>query len=283
MLVKILHGLAVLFALLSFLLLDRALAQSAANAATEEVATFASRFSALTDAPPPQPPPAQPATTAQPEHSMPAPARPFALDAAPVTEGELLGKWNGLVASLRGESEIHAGCRADAAHCPPAAKKFLDIIAEGRAHDGRARVGVINRAINLAIRPSSNLAQWGVTDRWTAPLATLESGRGDCEDFAIAKYVALREAGMEDSALRLVIVRDLKNGTDHAVVAARVDDTWVVLDNRRMVLTEDRAMASVTPLFAFDATGVKRFTTAVADAGHPPAAASSAAPAALRR
>jgi predicted transglutaminase-like cysteine proteinase len=164
-----------------------------------------------------------------------------------------------------------------------AAKKFLDIIAEGRAHDGRARVGVINRAINLAIRPSSDLAQWGVTDRWTAPLATLESSRGDCEDYAIANYVALREAGMEDSALRLVIVRDLKNGTDHAVVAARVDDTWVVLDNRRMVLTEDRAMASVTPLFAFDATGVKRFTTAVADAGHPPAAASSAAPAALRR
>jgi hypothetical protein len=124
MLVKILHGFAVLFALLSFLLLDRALAQSAANAATEEVATFASRFSALTDAPPPQPPPAQPATTAQPEHSMPAPAQPFALDAAPVTEGELLGKWNGLVASLRGESEILAGCRADAAHCPPSGEEI---------------------------------------------------------------------------------------------------------------------------------------------------------------
>jgi hypothetical protein len=43
MLVKILHGLAVLFALLSCVLLDRALAQSAPNAATEEVATFTSR------------------------------------------------------------------------------------------------------------------------------------------------------------------------------------------------------------------------------------------------
>src|SRR6478672_4575576 len=47
MLVKILHGLAVLFALLSFVLLDRALAQSAPTGATDEVATFASRFSAL--------------------------------------------------------------------------------------------------------------------------------------------------------------------------------------------------------------------------------------------
>ena len=54
---------------------------------------------------------------------------------------------------------------------------------------------MINRDINMAIRPTSDLAQWGVTDRWSAPLATLASGRGDCEDYAIAKYVALREAG----------------------------------------------------------------------------------------
>jgi predicted transglutaminase-like cysteine proteinase len=279
MLVKILHGIAVLFALLSFVLLDRALAQSAPNAATEEVATFASRFSALTDAPLP---PSQPATTQPAEHSMPAPAQPFALNATPVTDGEVLDKWDQLAASLHDENEILARCRADAAHCPPAAKKFLDVIAEGRAHEGRARIGVINRAINLAIRPTSDLAQWGVADRWSAPLETFASGRGDCEDYAIAKYVALRELGMADSELRLVIARDLKNGTDHAFVAAHVDDTWVVLDNRRMALTEDRAMAQIAPLFAFDATGVRQFATSVADAQHTSApAATTAAPPAL--
>ena len=283
MLVKVLHGLAVLFALLSFVLLDRALAQSAPNGATEEIATFASRFSALTEAPLPQSPPPQPqpALTQPPEHSMPAPPQPFALNATPVTEGEVLEKWDRLAADLRNESEILAGCRADATHCPPAAKKFLDIIAEARAHDRRARIGVINRAINLAIRPTSDLAQWGVTDRWSAPLETFESGRGDCEDYAIAKYVALHEVGMADSELRLVIARDLKNGTDHAFVAAHVDDTWVVLDNRRMVLTEDRTMAQVMPLFAFDATGVKQFATSVADAQSMPAPAATAAAASV--
>ena len=50
MLVRILHGIAVLLALLGIVLLDRALAEPAPNAATEEIATFASRFSALTDA-----------------------------------------------------------------------------------------------------------------------------------------------------------------------------------------------------------------------------------------
>jgi predicted transglutaminase-like cysteine proteinase len=210
---------------------------------------------------------------------MPAPAQPFALNATPVTDGEVLDKWDQLAANLRDENEILARCRADAAYCPPGAKKFLDVIAEGRAHEGRARIGVINRAINLAIRPTSDLAQWGVADRWSAPLETFASGRGDCEDYAIAKYVALRELGMADSELRLVIARDLKNGTDHAFVAAHVDDTWVVLDNRRMALTEDRAMAQIAPLFAFDATGVRQFATSVADAQHSSApAATTAAP-----
>jgi predicted transglutaminase-like cysteine proteinase len=286
MLIKIVHGLAVLLALLGFVLLDRALAQSAPNGATEEMATFASRFSALTDALPPsaQPPAPQPPTGEPPEHATQTPPQPFALDATPVTEGEVLDKWNDLAASLRSEAEILARCRADAAHCPPAAKKFLDIISDGRAHDGRARIGVINRAINLAIRPTSDLAQWGVADRWSAPLATLESGRGDCEDYAIAKYVALREAGVADSELRLIIVRDLKSGSDHAVVAARVDGNWVMLDNRRMVLTEDTAMARVMPLFAFDANGVRKFATSVAEAHRLAAPAQiAAAPSAIKR
>ena len=50
MLIEFLHGLAVSLALLGIVLLDRAFAQSAPNAGTEEIATFASRFSALTDA-----------------------------------------------------------------------------------------------------------------------------------------------------------------------------------------------------------------------------------------
>ena len=288
MLMKILHGLAVLLALLGIVLLDRAFAQSQPSATTEEIATFASRFSALTDTlqPPPAPSP-PPATTDPQDHSMQTPAepQPFALDATPVTDGEALAKWNDLVADLRSESETLARCRGDATHCPVAARKFLDVIADGRAHDGRARVGVINRDINLAIRPTSDLAQWGVADRWSAPLATLASGRGDCEDYAIAKYVALREAGVAENDVRLIIVRDVARGIDHAVAAARVDDTWVVLDNRRMVLTEDRAMERVVPLYAFDETGVKQFTAAVADARPRPAPAQAAAtiPSALKR
>jgi predicted transglutaminase-like cysteine proteinase len=94
-----------------------------------------------------------------------------------------------------------------------------------------------------AISPMSDLAQWGVPDRWSAPLATLTTGRGDCEDYAIAKYVALRVAGVAEEDVRLVIVRDLAVGEDHAVVSARLDGGWIILDNRWLALVEDSACA----------------------------------------
>jgi len=203
-----------------------------------------------------------PPTVSQP----PAPPEPFGLDALAVTGGEVLTKWNGVVAAIRAEGDILTRCRDTAQPCPASAQKFLAVIADGRAHDGRARIGIINRAINLAIRPTSDLAQWGVVDRWSAPLATLTTGRGDCEDYAIAKYVALTEAGVSDEDVKLIIVRDLAIGEDHAVVAARLDDKWIVLDNRRLTLLEDVEMPRVLPLFVLGHDGVKQFTpTAMAN------------------
>jgi predicted transglutaminase-like cysteine proteinase len=184
---------------------------------------------------------------------------PFGLNVAPVTSGNVLTKWNGLVADIRAESDILTRCRENAGTCPPAAQKFLAVIAAGRGRDGRARFGIINRAVNLAIQPESDLAQWGTDDRWSAPLVTFTTGHGDCEDYAIAKYVALKEAGIGEDDLRLVIVRDLAIGQDHAVVAARLDGKWIVLDNRRLVLLEDTEMSRVLPLFVLERDGVKKF------------------------
>lgn len=195
------------------------------------------------------------------------PAEPFGLNAVPVVAGELLTKWTNVEADIRAESGILARCRDSAALCPSAARHFLAIIADGRAHTGRARIGVVNRAINLAIRPMSDLAQWGGPDRWSAPLETLTAGRGDSEEYAIAKYVALRAAGIAEDDIRLVIVRDLAVNEDRAIVVARLDGSWIVLDNRWLALAEDFQMRHVIPLFVLDHDGVKQFArTTTADA-----------------
>jgi predicted transglutaminase-like cysteine proteinase len=196
---------------------------------------------------------------AEPTVASPPVAEPFGLAAVPVASGDIVTKWSVVEADIRAENEILARCRETVALCSAAARSFLAIVAEGRAQTGRARIGVINRAINLAIEPMSDLAQWGVPDRWSAPLETFGTGRGDCEDYAIAKYVALTAAGVAAEDVRLVIVRNIAIGEDHAVAAVHLDGNWIMLDNRWLTLVEDVAMPKVIPRFVLDRDGVRQF------------------------
>lgn len=178
----------------------------------------------------------------------PAPRGPFGLTIS--GSNPFTARWQNLQPMLRIETQIVALCRLNPDGCPAAATKFIGIIDAARTLNGRARVGEINRAVNLAIRPVSDIVQYGVTELWASPLTTFASGAGDCEDYAIAKYVALREAGIAADDLRLVVVHDGQSGDDHAVVTARVDGDWLVLDNRYLRLLTDVETVSMTALFA---------------------------------
>ena len=185
-------------------------------------------------------------------------SEPFGALALRAGEGELSRKWRAVQQQIMIEAEILTLCRRDPATCRSGAPaRFLAIVAAGQVRPGRARLGEINRAINLAIRSMSDIAQHGVADRWNSPLLTLAAGAGDCEDYAIAKYVALREAGSASEDVRLLIVHDNKLHQDHAVVAARLDGHWLLLDNRRMLMVEDVDARQYQPLFEIDDEGVR--------------------------
>jgi predicted transglutaminase-like cysteine proteinase len=191
------------------------------------------------------------------------PAEPFGLFATRLSGGGLLAKWLGVQRRLDDERVQLALCEGDRDGCvSPAALRFLAIVDAAKARDGRARLGEINRAINLAIRPMSDLAQYGEIDVWSSPLATLARGAGDCEDYAIAKFVALQLAGVAPDDLRIVIMRDIIRGEDHAVATARLDGRWLTLDNRRMVMVEDAEIRNYQPIFVIDRDGVKRYEEA---------------------
>jgi predicted transglutaminase-like cysteine proteinase len=147
--------------------------------------------------------------------------------------GGLTEKWPGIQRKLDDELVQLALCDGDRERCvSPTALRFLAIVDNGKAREGHARLGEINRAINLAIHAMSDLAQYGEIDVWTSPLLTFTTGSGDCEDYAIAKFVALHQAGMPED-LRIVIMHDTIRGEDYAVAAARLDGRWFTLDNRR--------------------------------------------------
>jgi predicted transglutaminase-like cysteine proteinase len=184
---------------------------------------------------------------------------PFGMFAFRAPEGILWTKWRGVAADIAKDSETMAQCRATPAQCAPAAARFVAVIDEARKQDGRARIEAVNRAVNDAIRYTSDMEQHGVVDLWSAPLASFAAGRGDCEDYAIAKYVALRESGVAVEDMRVLLVRDLAVREDHAVLAVRQEGRWMVLDNRGMALSEDNELRNLMPLFAIDQEGVKLF------------------------
>jgi predicted transglutaminase-like cysteine proteinase len=164
----------------------------------------------------------------------------------------LLARWSAAQADLAADAAQLARCRADGEACNREDLHLIAIAEAGRVQEGRARLGIVNRAVNLAIRPVSDERQSGVDDDWAAASRTMRTGAGDCEDYAIVKFLVLRELGFADADLRLAVVRDEMRQSDHAVVAARLGGEWLVLDNRGFTLvplgeTRYRVLALLAP------------------------------------
>lgn len=76
----------------------------------------------------------------------------------------------------------------------------------------------------------TDLEIWGVEDYWETPREFVERS-GDCEDYAISKYYALRELGLGPETLRIVAVKDSIRNLGHAVLAVFAGNDAYVLDN----------------------------------------------------
>lgn len=172
---------------------------------------------------------------------------------------DISAKWADLQARIQLEQEALAACRAGSTNCPAAARRFLHIVELGRQRQGRARLAEINRAVNFSIRPVSDWAQYGVADFWSAPLATLSAGKGDCEDYAVLKYAALREAGIAPENVRLLLVYYPRRRTNHAVVAVHVDEEWLLLDDSTLIMANSSDARHYRPLFVLDHRGIGVF------------------------
>lgn len=184
---------------------------------------------------------------------------PFGLFVFRAPEGLLWTKWRAISEQMTAEREQLETCRIFREVCSASADRFVDIVDAVRPLSDRARIDRVNAMVNNAVRYVSDYAQHGVADRWTAPLATLAAGQGDCEDYAIAKYALLREAGVAENDLRLLLVKDRAVRQDHAVLAVRLDARWLVLDNRRDTPIETSDLRHFVPLFALDSRGVNLF------------------------
>jgi predicted transglutaminase-like cysteine proteinase len=90
-----------------------------------------------------------------------------------------------------------------------------------------AELQAVNAQVNRAVAEVSDLHHHGREDVWSLA----ENGRGDCEDFALAKRRLLIERGWPSSVLLMTVVATA-SGEGHAVLTAVTDRGDFVLDNR---------------------------------------------------
>lgn len=114
----------------------------------------------------------------------------------------------------------------------------------------------VNRFFNQTIRWQSDEEIYGETDFWATPAETIGLGRGDCEDFTIAKYMSLRQLGVPAHQLRLTYVKLQMTGgrsQAHMVLAwyATPGSTPLILDNANTKILPASQRRDLRPVFSF--------------------------------
>lgn len=140
-------------------------------------------------------------------------------------------------------------------------QKLLQEHQESSVDDKLRRV---NEFFNRRIEFGTDSEIWGQSDYWATPMETLARGKGDCEDYVIAKYFTLLNMNIPDTQLRLIYVKARIGGPAsniqqaHMVLAyyAAPDAEPQVLDN---LITEIRPAArrlDLQPIFSFNSQGI---------------------------
>lgn len=122
----------------------------------------------------------------------------------------------------------------------------------------------VNEFFNLRIRFAEDQEVWGQSDYWATPMETLAKGRGDCEDYTIAKYFTLINAGIAKEQLRLVYVKARIGGPSSTLQQAHMVLAWyatpaaepLVLDNLITEIRPAGRRTDLAPVFSFNSQGV---------------------------
>jgi predicted transglutaminase-like cysteine proteinase len=122
-----------------------------------------------------------------------------------------------------------------------------------RGRDALDRLDAVNRYVNSRVTFTDDSRQYRTADLWSSAGETLRRGRGDCEDYAIAKLQMLRHAGFADRDLYLVVVKDLVRRADHAVLVVRAEGRMHLLDNGTDRIADAATAQDYRPVLTFAA------------------------------
>ncbi len=141
---------------------------------------------------------------------------------------DALPKWKRVLSKVKREIQTLNSC-ASAKDCPPGATSWQRIMKQARGKERMEQLKMVNSFFNKWPYRLDQDA-YGVSDWWATPQEFLKIS-GDCEDYAIIKYFALRELGFSQAELRIVVVKDRIRGIAHAVLAVFTHGDAYILNN----------------------------------------------------
>jgi predicted transglutaminase-like cysteine proteinase len=116
-----------------------------------------------------------------------------------------------------------------------------------RGKDRPAQLSDVNAFLNLHPYVLDKLNYWETPREFAIH-------DGDCKDYAIAKYFSLRYLGWREDELRVVVVQDLNLRVAHAVLAAYVGDTILILDNQARQVVRADSIRHYRPYYSINET-----------------------------
>lgn len=148
-----------------------------------------------------------------------------------------------------------------------AASLFNDwrqLIDSSKALVTQDRLKRINEFFNRKIQFTDDIQAWGQSDYWATPMETLAKGKGDCEDFTIAKYFTLLDAGVPNEQLRLIYVKARIGGPASNVSQAHMvlafypspEAEPLILDNLITDIRPASRRPDLLPVFSFNSEGI---------------------------
>jgi len=136
--------------------------------------------------------------------------------------------WQTLFARHAQEQAIIRACLAAHSDCNGPARSYAFLINRARDIDAQRRIRLVNRFVNKRRYRDDRPQAPAIRNEFRTLFDLFRNG-GDCEDFAIAKYLLLRELGFSKEELRIVITRVRSSRDHHAVLAVKVDDqAWLL-------------------------------------------------------
>ncbi len=115
----------------------------------------------------------------------------------------------------------------------------------------------VNRFYNQ-FRYTTDIEMWNKKDYWATPFEFLGRSGGDCEDYVISKYFALRALGVSDDKLYLTYVKAVKQNAAHMVLSyfETPQSVPLVLDNYNPQILEADERTDLLPIYSFNANSL---------------------------